>query len=90
MDHEGEAIYRRANLCGTEGSGGRSEDRELCQRVAVTEATYYNWKAKYAGMTMSEMRRLKELDAENSKLKRFLADADLDKAALRGLLGRKW
>jgi putative transposase len=49
-----------------------------------------NWKAKFAGMTVSEMRRLKELEAENSKLKRLLADAELDKAALKDLLGRKW
>lgn len=50
----------------------------------------YNWKAKYAGMTVSEARRLRELEAENSKLKRLLADAELDKAALKDLLGRKW
>jgi len=46
--------------------------------------------AKYAGMTVSDVRRLKELETENSKLKRLLADAELDKAALKDLLGRKW
>jgi hypothetical protein len=45
---------------------------------------------KYAGMTVSEARRLKELEQENAKLKRLLADAELDKAALKELLGRKW
>ena len=49
-----------------------------------------NWKAKYAGMTVSEARRLKELEAENSKLKKLLAESELDKAALKDLLGRKW
>jgi putative transposase len=49
-----------------------------------------NWKTKYAGMTVSEARRLRELEAENSKLKRLLAEAELDKAALKDLLGRKW
>jgi putative transposase len=64
--------------------------KELCRRHGISEATYYNWKAKYAGMTVSEARRLKQLEAENSKLKRLLADAELDKAALKDLLGRKW
>jgi putative transposase len=64
--------------------------KDLCRQHGISEATFYNWKAKYAGMTVSEARRLKELEAENSKLKRLLADAELDKAALKGLLGRKW
>jgi putative transposase len=64
--------------------------KELCRRHGISDATFYNWKAKYAGMTVSEARRLKELEAENSKLKRLLADAELDKAALKELLGRKW
>lgn len=63
---------------------------ELCRRHGISEATFYNWKTKYAGMTVSEARRLRELEAENSKLKRLLAEAELDKAALKDLLGRKW
>jgi putative transposase len=64
--------------------------KELCRRHGISEPTFYNWKAKYAGMTVSEARRLKELESENAKLKRLLADAELDKAALKDLLGRKW
>jgi putative transposase len=60
-----------------------AKTKELCRRHGISEATFYNWKAKYAGMTVSEARRLKELEAENSKLKRLLADAELDKAALK-------
>jgi putative transposase len=67
-----------------------AKTKELCRRHGISEATFYNWKAKYAGMTVSDMRRLKELEAENSRLKRLLADAELDKAALKDLLGRKW
>jgi putative transposase len=67
-----------------------AKTKELCRKHGLSEATFYNWKAKYAGMTISEARRLKELEAENSKLKRLLADAELDKAALKDLLGRKW
>jgi putative transposase len=64
--------------------------KELCRKHGISEPTYYNWKAKYAGMTVSEARRLKELEAENGKLKKLLAEAELDKAALKDLLGRKW
>lgn len=67
-----------------------AKTKDLCRKRGLSEATFYNWKAKYAGMTVSEARRLKELEAENSKLKRLLADAELDKAALKELLGRKW
>jgi putative transposase len=67
-----------------------AKTKELCRRHGISDATFYNWKAKYAGMTVSEVRRLKELEVENSKLKRLLADAELDKAALKDLLGRKW
>ena len=66
-----------------------AKTKELCRRHGISEATFYNWKAKYAGMTVSEARRLKELEAENSKLKRLLAEAELDKAALKDLLHRK-
>jgi len=67
-----------------------AKTKDVCRRQGISEATLYNWKAKYAGMTVSEARRLRELEAENSKLKRLLADAELDKAALKDLLGRKW
>jgi putative transposase len=64
--------------------------KELCRKHGISEPTFYNWKAKYAGMTVSEARRLKELESENAKLKKLLAEAELDKAALKDLLGRKW
>ena len=63
---------------------------DLCRRHGISEATYYTWKAKYSGMTVSDARRLRELEQENNKLKRLLADAELEKAALKDLLGRKW
>jgi putative transposase len=64
--------------------------KELCRKHGISEPTYYNWKAKNVGMTVSEARRLRELEAENAKLKKLLAEAELDKAALKDLLGRKW
>jgi len=67
-----------------------AKTKDLCRKYGISEPTFYNWKAKYAGMTVSDARRLKELEAENTKLKRLLADAELGKAALKELLGRKW
>ena len=67
-----------------------AKTKELCRKHGISEATFYNWKAKYAGMTVSKARRLKELEAENAKLKKLLAESELDKAALKDLLNRKW
>ncbi len=63
---------------------------EVCRKHGISEATYYNWKAKYGGMTVSEAQRLKELEQENNRLKKLLAESVLDNAALKDLLGRKW
>jgi putative transposase len=56
----------------------------------MSDATFYNWKSKYGGLEVSEARRLRSLEAENAKLKRLLADAMLDNAGLKDLLGKKW
>jgi putative transposase len=63
---------------------------EVCRKHGISTATFYNWKAKFGGMDVSEARRLKTLEDENSRLKRMLADAMLDNAALKELLGKKW
>jgi len=63
---------------------------DLCRKHGISDATFYNWKAKYAGMTVADVRRLRELEGENAKLKRIVADQVLDIAALKDLLGRKW
>jgi len=62
---------------------------ELCRKHGIAEATYYNWKAKFVGMTVSDAQRLKELEQENNKLKRLLAESMPDNAALKDLLSRK-
>ena len=61
---------------------------ELCRKHGMSDAALYKWKAKYGGMTVSALRRLKGLEAENSELKRLLADAMLDNAGLKGLLAK--
>jgi putative transposase len=63
---------------------------DLCRKHGIDEATFYNWKSKYGGMELSEAKRLKALEAENTKLKKLLADAMLDNAALKDLLAKKW
>ena len=63
---------------------------DVCRKHGISDATYYNWKAKFGGMSVSEAQRLKALELENSKLKRLLADAHLDIAALKDVVGRKW
>ena len=66
-----------------------AKTKDLCRKHGISEATFYNWKAKYGGMTVSEARRLRELEGENARLKKLLAEAELDKAALKDLLNRK-
>jgi putative transposase len=63
---------------------------ELARRHGVSEATIYNWQAKYGGLEVSEARRLRALEDENAKLKRLLADAMLDNAGLKDPLAKNW
>lgn len=63
---------------------------DICRELGVVEQTFYKWKAKYGGMEVSEAKRLRELEDENARLKRLLADAELDKAALKDVLSKKW
>jgi putative transposase len=63
---------------------------DLARKHGVSEATLYNWKAKFGGMDVSDAKRLKALEDENGKLKRLLADAMLDNTALKDLLSKKW
>lgn len=62
---------------------------DVCRGLGISEATYYNWKAKFGGMTVSDAQRLKELEQENNKLNKLLAESILGKAALQDLLSRK-
>ncbi|OXS96819.1 hypothetical protein B7H01_04005 [Pandoraea apista] len=71
-----------------EGEAGL-KPAELCRKYGVSEATYYHWKAKFGGMTVSDAQRLQELEQENGRLKRLLADSMLDNAALKDLSDRK-
>jgi putative transposase len=62
---------------------------EVCRKMGISDATFYNWRKKYGGLGPSELRRLKQLEEENNKLKRLVADLSLDKAMLQDVLSRK-
>ena len=62
---------------------------EICRKMGISEATYYNWKKKYGGLGVSEVRRLKQLEEENRRLKRLVADLSLDKEMLQEVLRKK-
>jgi putative transposase len=62
---------------------------EVCRKMGISDATFYNWKKKYAGLGPSELRRLKQLEEENVKLKRLVADLSLDKTMLQDVLSKK-
>lgn len=62
---------------------------EICRKAAISQATYFNWKKRYGGLMPSEMKRLKELEDENTRLKRIVADLSLDKEMLQDVLKRK-
>ena len=63
---------------------------EVCRKHGVSSATFYKWKSKFGGLEVSDAKRLRALEGENGRLKRMLADAMLDNAALKDLLGKKW
>lgn len=63
--------------------------KELCRKAGISDQTFYNWRSKYAGMQVSEAKRLRELESENAKLKKLLAEAHLDIHALKGVFGVK-
>lgn len=69
-------------------SGCKVED--ICRRHNIAQGTFYRWKSKYGGMEVSEAKRLKDLENENTKLKKLLAEAMLDNAVLKDVVSKKW
>jgi len=63
---------------------------EVCRKHGISSATFYKWKAKYGGMDVSDARRLKTLEDENTKLKKLLAETMLDNAMLKEIASKKW
>lgn len=63
---------------------------EICRKHGISEQTFHNWKKKYAGMTVDELKKMKELEAENTRLKRLVADLSLDNQILKDITSKKW
>ena len=63
---------------------------EICRKHGISNATYYQWKSKYAGVSASELKRIKDLESENSKLKRMYAELALENTAIKDVLSRKF
>ena len=72
-----------------EGEAG-ARVADLCRKYGMSEATYYNWKARFAGMTVSDVKRLKALEDENRRLKQIVAEQALDNKALKDLLAKNF
>ena len=71
-----------------QGEGGRTA-QEICREFGISNATYYNWKAKYGGMEASDIKRLKEFEAENHHLKQMYANLSLENEALKDIVEKK-
>lgn len=63
---------------------------EMCRKMGISEATFYNWKKKFGGMGVTELRRLRQLEDENQRLKRLVADLSLDKEMLQDVIRKKF
>lgn len=73
-----------------EQSNQEQKVADVCRKHGISEATFYNWKSKYGGMTVDELKRLKELEHENSRLKKIVANQSLEIDAIKDLLTKKF
>lgn len=64
--------------------------KDICREIGISDATFYNWKSKYGGMEASDVKRLKELEAENSQLKSMYAEMSIENRALKSLIEKKF
>ena len=69
-------------------AGAKVDD--ICRELGISNGTFYNWRSKYAGLEVNEAKRLRELESENAKLKKLLAEQMLDLAAMKELVSKKW
>ncbi len=69
---------------------GGAQARDVCRRLGVTEQSFYRWRQKYGGLEVSEAKRLRELETENGRLKRIVADLVLDNQILKDVNSKKW
>ena len=87
-DDEGIAVFGQKAFILKQGADGMPV-ADICRKAGISQATYFNWKKKYDGLLPNEMRRLKQLEDENNKLRKVVADLSLDKELLQDALRRK-
>jgi putative transposase len=90
MEDEVQPIWRGTDYRDLAEVGGRSQEAEVCRKHGISDAIFYKGKAKYGGMAVSDVRRQKALEDQNTELKTLLAEAMLDNAMLRDVAARKW
>ena len=87
--HEGEQVFGRPKGVHHQAGRRRNTVAEICRKAGISQATYFNWKKKYAGLLPTEMKRLKQLEDENARLKKIVADLTLDREMLQDVIRRK-
>ena len=87
--HEEVTVQRAADCHILRQAEEGTSDEEVCRKAGISEATYYNWRKKYGGLMPSEVKQLKQLDEENRRLKKLVADLSLDKEMLQDVVRRK-
>jgi len=85
-----EIISRILSVPDTDEATVRSAKIEICRKYGISDATYYNWKAKYGGMAASDIKRLRQLEDENRRLKHLVADLTLDNQALKAVISKNF
>ena len=87
--HEEIEVHGGTDRLHSEAAEDGTPVAEVCRKAGISDATFYTWRKKYAGLMPSEMKRLKQLEEENGRLKKLVADLSLDKAMLQDVLKRK-
>lgn len=82
--------YTEEQIVGILKEGEVGKINEICRRYGISDATFFNWRNKYTGMGVSEVRRMRELEVENGRLKRIVAERDLEIDAMREVLKKNW
>ena len=85
-----EAIFRRTIIKAIKQHEAGAKVEDICREMGISSGTFYNWRSKYAGLEVNEAKRLRELESENAKLKRLLADKLLEVEAMKEVVSKKW
>ena len=85
-----ETLQRRTNHQSHQTAQAGAKVDDICRELGISNGTFYNWRSKYAGLEVNEAKRLRELESENAKLKKLLADKLLEVEAMKDVLSKKW